>query len=606
MFTSLRNRFLFIFTALAVLMLYTFGVQAQPLLLPDNPPTVPSYDWQKEDPLAAPKVKDDGTVDWSSKGGSQKVDVTTGSNSGCNVADMQRKYQSSCYSCLILNVLITTFMDACAKLYDLTREAAVKIMAIAALFWLASFAIKNVSSFTAVEPMKIVNDLLVFFFKFGSAYIVINSGIGAIVDLLINPVLVAGADYGLGIMKAANLGVASIPETTSYAYQGSEVVSATVINKIMALTQGIDKTVSNNLVIGHALTCHSLNAGMISFEIMGITFHIPDFWIWICGAAIWCVGFMLTLGVGYYLLDVSFKVGFAILALPIVIGLWPFKPTEKKFFACMGIVLKSAALFAFLSITASYGLILISSAIRDLPEFFDRINKGDAQWISDTFAITGSYFIILMFAYIYAFKLVGATVTAFCDKFFKDSIFGSQSPMHGKMTQMTDFVKDKVGKVAGFAGDVVSHQAGRMVDGAVNKGVGFAKNHLTIGKGIKSAGQAAKTAGQTAKTAGQAAEATGKGMEAAGKGISAAGKGLASASQAANAIPVVGQVVAAAGAAAGAAMQAAGAATQAAGKATQAAGKAVKAAGNAVKKAGDTVKNAGNKLHERNKKDDDK
>lgn len=597
MFTSLRNRFLFIFTVTAVLMFYAFGAQAQPYLLPDDQPTVPSYNWQKEDPLAAPKVKDDGTVDWSSKGesnkgGNNKVDVTTGNNSGCNVADMQKKYQSSCYSCLILNVLITTFMDACAKLYDLTREAAVKIMAIAALFWLASFAIKNVSSFTAVEPMKIVNDLLVFFFKFGSAYIVINSGIGAIVDLLINPVLVAGADYGLGIMKAANLGVTSIPETTSYAYKGSEVVSATVINKIMALTQGIDKTVANNLVIGHALTCHSFNAGMISFEVMGITFHIPDIWIWICGAAIWCIGFMLTLGVGYYLLDVSFKVGFAILALPIVIGLWPFKPTEKKFFACMGIVLKSAALFAFLSITASYGLILISSAIRDLPEFFDRINKGDSQWISDTFAITGSYFIILMFAYIYAFKLVGATVTGYCDKFFKDSIFGSQSPMHGKMTQMTDFVKDKVGKVAGFAGDVVTHQAGRMVDGAINKGVGFAKNHLTVGKGIKSAGQ-------TAKTAGKAAELTGKGMQAAGKGISAAGKGLASASQAANAIPVVGQVVAAAGAAAGAAMQAAGAAAQAAGKATQVAGKAVKKAGNAVK-------NAGNRLHERNKKDDDK
>lgn len=596
------------FAALSILTFCTISAQAQPLLLPEDKPSFQPYDWQKEDPLGAPAVKEDGTVDWNSKG-SYKATVSTGKNAGCNIADMQQKYQSSCYSCVIINVLITTFMDACAKLYDLTRDAAVKIMAIAAMLWLASFVIKNVSSLTVVEPMKMVNDLLVFFFKFGSAYIVINSGIGAIVELLINPILIAGADYGLGIIKAANDSLIAVPETTNYAYTGIEVVSANVINKIMALTEAVDKTVATNLVIGHALTCHSFNAGMISIqpaEKIGLNFtlHIPDIWIWICGAAIWCIGFMLTLGVGYYLLDISFKVGFAILALPIVIGLWPFKPTEKKFFSCMGIVIKSAGLFAFLAIVTSYGLVLISTAIRDLPEFYERINKGDARWISDTFAITGSYFILLMFAYIYAFKLVGE-VTNFCDKFFKDSVFGDSSPIHGKMTQMTDFAKDKVMKTAGFAKDVVTHQTGRALNGALNKGVGFAKNHMTAGKGVKTAGQATQAAGQATKAAGQATQAAGKGVEMAGKGISAAGKGLASASQAANAIPVVGQVVAAAGAAAGAAMQAAGAATQAAGKATQAAGKAVKAAGNAVKKTGKAVKEAGNRLHERSKKDDD-
>ena len=345
-----------------------------------------------------------GTMDWETYGkdsgltasNKEKEHETIGeradkSNADCSISDMQKMYQSTCYSCKIIMTLITTFMNACGKVYDLTREAGSKVLVIGSMLWLAAFALKLVSAFTNQEPMSILNTLLIFMFKVASAYIVINVGIGAIVDLFVNPLLLAGADYGLGLLQAANQGIIKVALTSNFTYNGTEVISPVVINKIMALTEGIDKTVSTNLVIGHALTCHSIHAGILEYTggLFGIsvTIRIPDIWIWLCGAAIWFCGFMLTLGIGYYLLDVCFKIGFCIMALPIVIGLWPFGPTSGKFTSCMSIIFRSAALFAFLALTTSYALSLISVSLGDLTTFYAKIQAGDAEWISNTFSI---------------------------------------------------------------------------------------------------------------------------------------------------------------------------------------------------------------------------
>ncbi len=412
--------------------------------------------------------------------------ITRGDNAKCRIDDMQQQYQSTCYSCKIILTLITSFMNACGKVYDLTREAGSKLLVIGSLFWLAAFSLKLVSAFTNQEPMQIANTLLIFMFKVAAAYIVINVGIGAIVDLFVNPLLGAGADYGLGLLQAANQGIINVPTSSSFPYQGSEIIDSNVINKIMALAEGIDKTVSTNLVIGHALTCHSFNAGMITLvdtEALGvsITLRIPDFWVWLCGAVIWFCGFMLSFGVGYYLLDVCFKIGFCIIALPIVIGLWPFGPTSDKFKACMSIILRSAALFASLALVVSYALSIISASLGDITTFFAKIKANDAEWVANMFSIFSASFIIILFAYLYSIKLVG-TATEYTGKFFGDSVFGNASPIHSKATQMTDFVKQKAMQPVKYAGGVVAHQTTRAAVAVAAAPVNYLKNRFSRSK----------------------------------------------------------------------------------------------------------------------------
>lgn len=363
-------------------------------------------------------------------------------NAVCDVHNMRKRYQESCYSCLVVKTLTETFMRACSKVYPMSREAGSKIAIIGAVIWLVIFALKNVSSFTSLEPANNVGDLLNFLFKVLFALVFINAGIGALIHYIVEPILIAGADYGMGVVASATGFEAP---TSEYKYDGVELISTESINKLFGLNQAIDKTVSENLVIGNAIICHSMNAGAwVDASFLWIlTLKIPNLWLMFCGAAIWFAGFMLTLSISFYVLDVSFKLGFALILLPLAIGLWPFEVTKDKLPAVLSIIFKSAAIFAFLAITTSYALNMISTAMRDINEFYVRIENDDATWISETFEITGSYFIIIIFAYLYSIKMIGGTINNYVNKFFSDNVFKDKSPIHDKSTQATDIAKQK-------------------------------------------------------------------------------------------------------------------------------------------------------------------
>ena len=352
-------------------------------------------------------------------------------NAVCHVADMQEKYQSSCYSCLIVKTLLEQFMTVGTKTYALCSEAGVKILVLASCLWIAFFVLKNVSSLANVEPVSMINTLLTQLFKIGVAYIIIVSGTNTFINYVVNPILATGADYGLAIIDGVSETL-NMQASGKYNYEGESLFSTDVMNKILGLAEGIDRVVSTNLVIGHALTCHSVNAGVWIFDLWVITITIPDIWIWLCGAVIWIFGFMMTLGVCYYLLDLSFKVGISIILFPITMGLWPFSTTSDKVISCVRTILKSAAIFAFLAITTSYGMTLISTALRDISEFYDRIENGDSQWVSETFDITGSFFLVFVFAYFYAFLLISKTISSYVNKFFSGGILSGANPMHGR------------------------------------------------------------------------------------------------------------------------------------------------------------------------------
>lgn len=489
---------------------------------------------------------------------------------GSKIAKMQELYQGKCYSCVIIKTLMETFLNACSKAYDITSEAGVKLLVLGALVWMAFFVMKNVSSLSNIEPGAMMNTLTVFLFKVMVAYILITSGLGVLIKYTINPLLTAGADFGIAFMSVtsdisgapelnANYAVTVPTISASDGGAATEIVSSDVMNRIMFFAQNLDKNVSTNLVIGHAMTCWSMNGGAWDFSL----FKMVNLWLWFCGALIWFVGFMLTLGIGYYLLDISFKLGFAIMALPVVIGLWPFNVTKGKVTAVISIMLKAAGTFVFLALTTTYALAMINVALRDVPTLFAKIEAGDAIWISNTFDLTGPYFLIILFVYLYSMKLISSTVSDYVDKFFKDSVFGGADPMHGKLTQMTDFAKQQAMRPVKWAGgkasDAVKKQA---TEGAAKAGK-FVRG-LFKGK------------------------AGGKGLMSAGKGLSATGLGA-----------IVGVPMMIAGAAvygAGKGAEVAGKVTQKAGKAMQKGGKAMKKVGEKMEKAGEKMEKMGNKL----------
>lgn len=557
---------------------------------------------------------------------------------GCNIQSMRERYQSKCYSCVVIKTLMETFLNACSKAYDVTSEAGVKLLVLGALIWMAFFVMKNVSSLSSIEPGAMMNTLAVFLFKVMVAYILITSGLGVLIKYTINPLLTAGADMGIAftdtvsnISKAEELlkDREKAPEvkvpTVTVGNASTEIVPAEVLNKVMLFAERLDKNVSTNLVIGHAVTCWSMKGGAWTFNIFGVssqwtTIKVINLWLWFCGALIWFVGFMLTLGIGYYLLDISFKLGFSIMALPVAIGLWPFNITKGTVTKVISIMLKAAGTFVFLGLTTSYALAMISFALRDVNVLFDNVEKGNAQWISETFELTGPYFLIILFAFLYSMKLISSTISDYVNQFFADSVFGDADPMHKKLTQATDFakqqlmkpVKKAVGKISNEVGEQAKEgavRAGKFVRGLFKgKANGDVKstNRVRSGGGgnnpMSNAGKATKAAGATAEQTGKGVQAAGKGAEvggkvaqAGGKGIMSGGKGMVS-SGATMCGTGVGAIVGVPMMIAGAAVMAGGAATYAAGKCAEVAGKAAQKAGKVIQKGGKAMKKAGEKM----------
>ena len=535
--------------------------------------------------------------------------IVRDSNATCEIGRMKLKYQTNCYSCLVVKTLLSEFMKIGDKTYSLCRDAAVKILFLCSALWIAFFVLKNVSSLTSIEPASFVNQLLSQLFKIVVAYAIIVSGADTFITYVVNPIMDAGADYGLGIIQAAEQSISTSPDA-QYAYdQGSSLLSKDVLNKILALNQGIDRIVSTNLVIGHGLTCHATHAGVWTITIGFFTLHIVNLWIWLCGAIIWFLGFMMTLSIAYYLVDIAFKIGIAIIIFPITIALWPFSLTKDRVKACISTIFMSAATFAFLALTASYATLLISASLRDISTLETKLSDGDTQWISDTFDVTGPYFLIILFAFLYSLKLIEATIPSYVSLFFSGGIAAKLTPIHKELTRVTDVAKKSAIGTGKYVKDVATHQGSRATKGIAStlgkiNPVRFANlQQQDAGQNSSqqsAAGQATQMAGATLKNSGKAVEATGKatktagkGMEIAGKGMDAAGKGMSKAGASLSSSGI--------GAIVGVPLKAVGIATQAAGKATESAGKNVKTAGENIEKTGKTMKNTGKKMEEKGK-----
>lgn len=415
------------------------------------------------------------------------------SNLECRQEKMDNIYKSGCYPCKVVKSLISAFLNGSQFLSDISKEAGQKLLILGFFLWLAYYIMQQVSSFKNIEPMAMINDLLIMAFKVLGAWVVISQGFELVVDFVIVPFISWGVDFGTYLLTASTsatgLDISGTQVDTSYLLTGKVgMLPGKFLNDIMTYVAAVDGTVTNHMKLGHMITCHSTHAGAWNVGII-----IPNLWIWLCGAAIWFFGFMMTLSILYYLIDMSFKLSFALIALPIVTGLWPFGVTRDKFGACIKIVLNAAGIFVFLAMTTAVGLVLVDSAImagmiaeqsgnispeaimqpmernQGILELYQAIEDGDNEKVSDTFMLWGSGFILILFAYLYAIKIIGSTLSDYVDKFFPDEVLGESSPMHSELTRATDMVKQKAMEPVNFAKDVVKFQSAKGMRSVANK-----------------------------------------------------------------------------------------------------------------------------------------
>ncbi len=280
---------------------------------------------------------------------------------------------------------------------------------------------------------------------------------------------------GYNANAAADSLIISIPDIK---YTGpADIVPRSVMNSMLAAVKAITDTTAKLMVLGNMATCFSNVKEGGAWHIV-FSIYMTNLWMWVDGAILWLLGFVLTCVMAYYLVDISFKIGFAVMALPVVMGLWPFKVTAGKLADVISIIAKSSALFAFLTISAYYAIQLIvagiggTSGLEGFFSEFDNIISGSVEgderdvliqkW-KDSFNIFSSGFILTLFACFYAYKLISKTTGDLVEKFYPDNVFGKDSnPMHKGMTTLASAVNKVNQKYGtGLLKDIAGHQVGK-------------------------------------------------------------------------------------------------------------------------------------------------
>lgn len=279
-----------------------------------------------------------------------------------------------------------------------------------------------------------------------------------------------------------------------------------ILEKMRDMMRKIYQALSMVFMMGHSLMCYSIDVAYIciGWEKIGLCFvTIPNFNFLLSGLFIYIVGGLMSLCIGMYFVDVSFKIGFAVIFLPVSIGLWPFKPTHGKLSENLSIVIRNGMLFMMVAIGVSYAVILIVDGMLSGGEtggwdgFWDAIANMDTEALTKDFELSSLRILVTGFCLVFGFKILASSVNDYLNYFFRDSAFGSESPMHHVATQGVGMAANYTVKPAlSFAQDVATHQAGRAISGlgsGISK-LGSAEGRAQLKAGVQHKYNSAKLA----------------------------------------------------------------------------------------------------------------
>lgn len=274
-----------------------------------------------------------------------------------------------------------------------------------------------------------------------------------------------------------------------------------ILMNMKSMMVKINQSLGALSMLGQGLRCYSwdiapLEIDSVNLRILRMNFYIP-------GMFIGLTAFFLSMAIGMYFIDISFKLGFAVVFLPLSLSLWPFPPTKDKFIENISIVIRNAMLFACISIGVSYAIILISEGVLSggWKDFWlivdDRLQivgesqeyNKNMQKFTESFSIDTTKVLIIIFCLFFAFKIVSSSVTAYLNRFFGEGALGAaENAMHHMGTQaMGTLTNATVGKAGRLVRDIAINQAGRGIEAIGNK---VTKNPINskFGGGTSAAG----------------------------------------------------------------------------------------------------------------------
>jgi hypothetical protein len=114
----------------------------------------------------------------------------------CNFEAIKADYNGSCWCCSLVETLMRYLTSSAAQLAQYTQQLGLMVLLYGIAIWIAAYLLKSLSAFAAQDPSKVLDGLFSFMFKWAIIYLLVASGIDAMVGNVINPLLSIGLDIG--------------------------------------------------------------------------------------------------------------------------------------------------------------------------------------------------------------------------------------------------------------------------------------------------------------------------------------------------------------------------------------------------------------------------
>lgn len=365
-----------------------------------------------------------------------------------------------CWVCDLVHLVIESVQLMAGNTYEYMRDFSLMVLGIMFLFWIAIRVLKLIGQLGYAQNSEFFTDLLMRVITVSIAAAILHTPIIDFYRIAVSPFItltaVMSGEMSKMSMTDGTRTFAEIVETDlkinttnvchyctdmlnpSFQFERSttkqdgtstiEVMDPQSINGLLCLTCTSYRQVLPFIAVGESMSCY---ANYTAFNIPWTTIYIPNFPYLIVGWLLIIAFSLLAMIVGFYLIDITIRLGFIIVLTPLLITAWAF-PISREYakrgwdmlvFCLMQYLGVSVMMAIFLNmclqiIPGTPRALLDAMAKNDVEKLFrvitgvDSITGGAAMVVVGATASAAGSFLLLLFLIVFLFlatKMLMAT-----------------------------------------------------------------------------------------------------------------------------------------------------------------------------------------------------
>lgn len=319
------------------------------------------------------------------------------------VAALSKKWEG-CLFCRLYKPLFIAAQSVTRASSNTFGGPFANLLAIGIALFIAYETLKMVASFTQQDIRKYLNTVSVQFFKVMLVFFLLKN-MASFYNLLVNPILLAGFDFGSAVAEMDEVKV----DTSSISTNSNDpTFGYAIYDAVEKFSTGCQAKIAQVMAFGKFLMCFSREQGW-----KGI---VPDFQFLFTGLITFLLGTVIMISFGFLLIDAMVQMGIFGALAPFCLASWPFKITRSytqqgwKIFsgvfltyAMAGVTLKIVFALVAASVTSSS----TEGGASSMSELAMTADTGSADALKKMLGNSFSSVFISLACAVIAFRLTG-------------------------------------------------------------------------------------------------------------------------------------------------------------------------------------------------------